>query len=111
MKKLLTVLALSTAMIAPAFAQHGHGHHFQRHSGYHRNFNNWFVPALVTGAVVYGITRESQPPVVIQQPPVYVQPPVVIEQPPSHYGYNQRCTPWTETQNADGTITRQRQCY
>jgi len=113
MKKLLAVLALVAASIVPAHAQHHHrGPYFTPHSGYHRQFNNWFVPALIGGAVVYGVTRDSQPPVIVQQPPVIVQPPVVLDA-PQQYGYsqNQRCTPWTEIQNPDGTITRQRQCY
>lgn len=100
MKKLLAILVLATASIAPAYAQHGH--HFTPHSGYHRHFNSWFVPALIGAGAVYIATRPE--PVVVQQPPV------VIQQPPQ-YGYGQRCTPWTEIQNMDGTITRQRQCY
>jgi len=107
MKKLLAVLALVAATIVPAHAQHGP--HFSPHSGYHRGFNSWFVPALIGAGAVYIATRPD--PVVVQQPPVVVQqPPVVIQQPPQ-YGYGQRCTPWTEIQNMDGTITRQRQCY
>lgn len=107
MKKLLAVLALVAASIVPAYAQHGH-HHFTPHSGYHRSFNSWFVPALIGAGAVYIATRPE--PVVVQPPVVIQQPPVVVQQAPVT-GYGQRCTPWTEIQNPDGTITRQRQCY
>jgi hypothetical protein len=103
MKKLLAILVLAVSAV-PAYAQHGH--HFSPHSGYHRGFNSWFVPALIGAGAVYIATRPE--PVVVQQPQVVLQqPPVVLQQP----GYGQRCTPWTEIQNPDGTITRQRQCY
>jgi hypothetical protein len=95
MKKLILALALLASI--PAFAQHHHHHH-----GYWRQHNhggwNWVVPAVIGGVVVYEATR---PPVVVQQP-VIVQsqnlPPV------------QQCSPWTEIQNPDGTITRTRTC-
>ena len=101
MKKILTALAL-LAVAGTASAQwhhHGYGHgHWQR--GYGGGWN-WVVPAVIGGAIVYGATRPD--PVIVQQPPVIVQqPPVVIQ--------NQNCSPWTETQNPDGTITRTRTC-
>jgi hypothetical protein len=100
MKKLLITLALVSATI-PAFAQyHGHGHygygHWQR--GYYGG--NWVAPLIIGGAVGYALTRPD--PVIVQQP-VIVQPPVQVPQ-------AQNCTPWTETQNPDGTITRTRTC-
>jgi hypothetical protein len=79
-----------------AFAQHhGYGHGHWRYGG---GGWNWVVPAIVSGAIVYEVTR---PPVVVQQPPV------VIQNPPQPI---QNCSPWTEVQNADGTITRTRTC-
>jgi hypothetical protein len=95
MKKLLFILALLPTLV---FAQHYH-HGFQGpHWRYQGGNWNWMVPAIVGGVVVYEVAKNQQP-VVIQQPQ-----PVVIQQP-------QNCTPWTETQNPDGTITRTRTCY
>jgi len=98
MKKLFAVLLLAIATV-PAFAgPHGHGHgHWSR--GYSGGWN-WMVPAIIGGAVVYSATRPD--PVIVQQP-VIVQPPVQIIQ-------KQNCSPWTETENSDGTITRTRTC-
>ena len=45
--------------------QHHHHHH-------HARGNNWIIPALIGGAVVYAATRPD---------PVIVQQPVVIQQP------------------------------
>ena len=96
MKKLILAV-LTLCVMAPAFAQHHHyGHrpiHHQRH--WHPHYG-WVVPAIVGGAVVYSVTRPD--PVVVQQPPV------VVPQTAAN------CTPWTETQNPDGTITRTRTC-
>lgn len=100
MKTLIASLLLIGAM-APAIAgPHGHhGHHGHWARGYNGGWN-WMVPAIIGGAVVYSVTRPD--PVIVQQP-VIVQPPVQIPQ-------GQNCSPWTETQNSDGTITRTRTC-
>jgi len=100
MKKLFLSLVLIGATL-PALAQHrhiqhGHGHW---HRGHHGGWT-WVVPAIIGGAVVYGATRPD--PVIVQQPPVIVQPPMIQQ--------GQNCTPWTETYNSDGTITRTRTC-
>ena len=59
-----------------AMAQHHHGfRHFDHHQHYRGGWG-WVAPAVIGGAVVYGITR----PVVVQQP-VYVQQPSVLGQP------------------------------
>lgn len=105
MKKVLAVAVLTLASI-PAMAQHyHHGHRSQHfhykgpHHGYHGG--GWVAPLIIGGVVTYALTRPE--PVVIQQPPIIVQPnPTVLQNP--------TCTPWTETQNADGTITRSRTC-
>ena len=72
-----TVLALSLGTATtPVLAQHHHGmRHFDHHRhDYHRGNNwGWVAPAVIGGAVVYGLTRPD--PVVVQQP-VYVQQPV-----------------------------------
>jgi len=52
------------------------GHHGHRHPVYPSRHYDWVVPALVTGAVVYAVTR----------PPAAQQPPVVQIQAP--YGYH-----------------------
>ena len=101
MKKL--ILSLALLMSIPAFAQHHgyHGYHGHRHGG------GWgwapWVGGAIAGAVIYDIYNR---PVVVQQQPVIVQPqqPTVVYQPQSN------CSPWTEIQNSDGTITRSRTC-
>ncbi len=102
MKKLFIALTLACATL-PALAQHhGHGYRHHGHGHWARPHNGWtwVVPAVIGGAIVYGATRPD--PVIVQQP-VIVQPPMQIPQ-------AQNCTPWTETQHSDGTITRTRTC-
>ena len=97
MKKILLALSL-LALTGTAMAQHYHGHGF-RHHGHHRGPGvGWWVAPVVVGAIGYELGRQQ---IVIQQP-------VVVQNPPSVSG--QICTPWTETQNLDGTITRTRTC-
>jgi hypothetical protein len=92
MKKILLLLAIFPTL---ALAQHYH-HGFQgSHWRYQGGNWNWMVPAIIGGVVVYEVSKQQQQ-VVIQQP-VIVQP-------------AQNCSPWTETQNPDGTITRTRTC-
>ena len=97
MKKILTVLAMTLSLTAMA---HGHGGYWAR--GYGGAWQ-WMVPTIIGGAIVYEVARQQ--PVIIQQP-VVVQPqqPVIVQPP------NPNCSPWTETQNPDGTITRTRTC-
>ena len=96
MKKIILVVLMT--ITTAAVAQHGHfrhgyhGGHWQR--GYSGNWV-WMVPAIIGGAIVYEVSR---------QPP----PPTVIIQQQSTVDTN--CSPWTETQNPDGTITRTRTC-
>ena len=79
MKKLIALVLISLSF--GAFAQH-------RHNGYnnhgHRGGSGWgwVAPALIGGAIVYGVTR----PAPVQPPVVYTPPPVVI--PPAPYGYH-----------------------
>ena len=101
MKKILVALSL-LALTGTAMAQHYHGHGF-RHHGYHGPRviyrDHWIAPAV--GALIIGAAineahnRNQQTQVVIQN-----QQPTI----------GQVCTPWTETQNPDGTITRTRTC-
>jgi hypothetical protein len=103
MKKVL--LAMSLVLLAgSASAQHfGHHGHYG-HGGYRGGGWGWgpVLGGALAGAVIYDIYNR---PVVVQQPPVVVQQqqPVMVQQ-------NQNCTPWTETQHTDGTITRTRTC-
>lgn len=88
MKKLL----IAGLIAASAFSAHADGRR-HGHGGHHsHSHNNWVLPALITGAVVYSVTR---PPVVVQQPPVVQY---------------ENCGPWRETLNYDGSITRTRIC-
>lgn len=108
MKKLFAVLLLAIAAVPALAGPERHGsrlvveprwqvqHQYHHRHGYwrHNAGLNWMVPAIIGGAVVYSVTRPD---------PVIVQPPVQILQ-------GQNCSPWTETQNSDGTITRTRTC-
>jgi len=99
MKKVLLALSL-LAVTGTAMAQHYHGHGI-RHGGYYRGGPGfgWWVAPVVTGVIGYEIAKQQQ---------VIVQQPVVVQNPQPAQG--QVCTPWTETQNSDGTITRTRTC-
>ena len=74
MKKLLLISLL--AFSVPVMAQHHHGmRHFDHHQ--HRQSNwGWVAPAVIGGAVVYGLTRPDT--VIVQQPPVYIQQPNIV---------------------------------
>ena len=104
MKRLIATLLMTVSVGAMA-----HGPHGYHYGGYHHGGGGWgwVAPALIGGAVVYAATR---PPVVVQQPPVVVQqPPVVIQQNPVVV-QGQNCSPWTQVQNPDGSITTTRTC-
>lgn len=103
MKRILAVAVLALSTV-PAIAQHHHGGHHGYHG--HRGGSWGWGPVLggaIAGAVIYDIYNR---PVVVQQPPVIVQQPPVYQYPQPV----QNCTPWTETQNQNGTITRTRTC-
>jgi hypothetical protein len=61
---------------------------------------NWVAPVIVGSVIGYEISRAS---VVVQPTPTVVQLPVVVVQ-------GQNCSPWTQIQNADGSITSTRTC-
>jgi hypothetical protein len=94
MKKLVLTLVLLSSTLAMAHNRGHVGGHWQRggHSW------TWVVPAVVAGAIVYRAVEPPAPRVVYQAPP----PPA-----PSHG----QCSPWTEYQNPDGSVTRTRTCY
>ena len=86
MKKIIAVLLLAISASASANGYRNHGYNHGGH--YNRGYNyGWIAPAIIGGAVVYGLTRPyyAPPPVVIQEPPVYIQQPV----PAPPYGYRQ----------------------
>jgi hypothetical protein len=94
MKKILLSLILLASM--PVFAQHYH-HGYWQHRGGPSPWI-WVAPTVIGGVIGYEIAKQ-QPPVVVQQQPVIVQ-----------QQNQQYCSPWTEVQNPDGTITRTRTC-
>jgi hypothetical protein len=100
MKKILVSLSL-LALTGSAMAQHYNGHGF-RHHGHHGHYRGpgygWWVAPVVVGAIGYELGRQQ---VIVQQQPVIVQ---------QQSAQTQTCTPWTETLNSDGTITRTRTC-
>jgi hypothetical protein len=97
MKKVILVLTLSLA--ATCYAQHGHWAY--RNGGW-----GWVSPAIVGGVIGYELAR---PPVVYSGQPVVVQQPVIVEQ-PQVIAPQQQCSPWTQVQNPDGSITSTRTC-
>jgi putative Mn2+ efflux pump MntP len=115
MKKILVALAL--AVSAPAFAIdcrrgvdhkhpacYGYSYVDHRHMNYHRptvvyRNNDWVGPAIVSAigtAIVIDVMNRRQETQIVVQPTVGQS--------------NQICTPWTETLQSDGTITRTRTC-
>lgn len=91
LKKL--VLGLAIAIVSmPILAQHRGGHapyyrpapyygHHHGHSQWYPNYG-WVIPAIVSGVVVYELSK-PQPQVIVQQPVPQQQPPVVIQAPQS----------------------------
>jgi len=76
MKRLLTFVLVFFA--TTAFAGPNGYHGSALHTPHHRHGGHgwgWVGPALISGAVVYAITR---PPVVVQQPPMVIAPPTDI---------------------------------
>ena len=101
MKKIIVALSL-LALTGTAMAQHYHSHGFRYHN-YHGPRviyrDNWIAPAV--GALIIGAA-------INEAHNRHVQSQVIIQNSPTQLG--QVCTPWTETQNSDGTITRTRTC-
>jgi hypothetical protein len=96
MKKILIGLLLLTAGVANAQHHYGHGHHHGqwRHSG---SGWVWVVPTIIGGVIGYEMAKNQ---------PTVVQQPIIIQTPTG----TQECSPWTETMNPDGSITRTRTC-
>jgi hypothetical protein len=93
------ILALAFLVGTSAFAQHGHWEH-------HGGSWNWMAPVVVGGVIGYELAR----PPVYAPAPVVVQQPVIVEQPTVIQPSQQTCSPWTQIQNPDGSITSTRTC-
>ena len=91
MKKLIALSLLALAVSAQAQQHH------------HHRGGNWVAPVIVGGVIGYALTRNYNEPVYNYG---YIPPPPVVVQQPARSA----CTPWIETQHADGTITRTRTC-
>jgi hypothetical protein len=81
MKKVLIGLAIAATAFG-ASAQHtsnsmirGHGWQGPHHH-HHARGNDWIIPALIGGAVVYAATRPD--PVIVQQPIIVQQPSDIV---------------------------------
>ena len=94
MKKLIALVLISLSF--SAFAQHGHRGYHNHYRGAHAPGWNWVAPALIGGAIVYGVTRPVPAETVIVQQPVYIP--------------QESCTAWKEVQTPDGRIYRERTC-
>jgi hypothetical protein len=105
MKK--TIFALSLLVLVGTASAH-EGFRGYRGGYYHGGCYGcgWVAPALIGGVIGYELNRPRyyEPPVVVQQPVIVQQQPVYSVTPQPN------CTVWTETQHADGTITRTRTC-
>jgi hypothetical protein len=100
MKKILTALALLvTAGTASAQWHHHYGYRPHYYGGYYGS--GWVAPAIIGGVIGYELSRPR--PVIVEQQPQTV---IIQQQQP----VDTNCSPWTETQNPDGTITRTRTC-
>lgn len=77
MKKLLLLGLLVAISISPAFAQWHRGGGWWGYDGGLGGRSGWLFPALITGAIVYDVTRP--PPVYVQPVPVYA--PVYVQSP------------------------------
>jgi hypothetical protein len=96
MKKIfLTLLFLIIASSSYAYPYY-HGHYEYRGGGW-----VWVVPAIVGGVIGYEIAQPRQPNVVIIQ-----QPTNTVTQ----TSQTEKCSPWAEIKNTDGTVTRTRTC-
>ena len=82
MKSLLAIVLMAISTVSWAGGPHGHRHHHaHRHA---HNHWNWVAPAIVGGAVIYGLSRPAAPPQVY-----YMQQPSVLPPPPYGYTYVQ----------------------
>ena len=95
MKRILGLLLVSLSLTACA-QHHGHYNHNYHHHHSHRGQYDWVVPAAIGGLIVYGVTRQNQQPVIVEQYP-YPSPP-------------QNCTEWREVYR-NGVRFLERTCF
>ena len=98
MKKILVALSL-LAVTGTSMAQYYHGHGFRHHGPRVIYRDNWIAPAV--GALIIGAA-------INEAHNRHIQSQIIIQNQPTLLG--QVCTPWIETHNSDGTITRTRTC-
>ena len=100
MKKfLLTFLLIGAGMGACSVQAEAHGYYGYR-GGRCCYYGGWVAPALIGGVVGYELARPyyPPPPVVIQQPPVYIQQPQIVQEPPVGYHWQMMIDPNTNQQ-------------
>ena len=109
MKKLLALFLVSMACVAQADA---HGY-YRGGCCYRGGYGSgWIAPALIGGAIGYGLSRPYYdpmyvpPPVIYTQPPVYVQQQPVIVQQPGAVPYQANCVKYV-IQNEQGQTVRE----
>jgi len=121
MKKIILASLLGLISFPTMAHDWHHGGYYGGHrGGYYSQVNGgygggWIAPALIGGVIGYELARPryvSPPPPAV----IYQQPPVVIQQAPV-YSYTPRptiqsatCSAWTEVEQSDGTVLRQRTC-
>lgn len=84
MKYLIAIVLSMLTLTANAQHRHGHHHHHGHYGNYGHGGNGWgwVAPAIIGGAIVYGVTRTvTQPP----PPPQVIYTPQAL--PPAPYGY------------------------
>jgi hypothetical protein len=89
MRKVLLVVILSLMFSDLAVANgYGYGHGSRHHHSYTRPapYYNWIAPAIIGGAVGYGLYRYNQP-TIVQQPVIVQQSPIVQQVAPESYRY------------------------
>ena len=81
-----------------SYVDHRHMNHHYRPAVVYRN-NDWVGPAIAgaigTAIIIDAMNRRQETQIVVQ---------------PTVGQSNQICTPWTETQHSDGSVTRTRTC-
>lgn len=97
MKTLISIILLTLSFSVSAGPYH-HNHYYHNHGHWRYSHNHWewLVPTIVGGAIVYTVIKSQERP----QEVIVVEKQVV----------ENNCSPWVETQNSDGTITRTRTC-
>jgi hypothetical protein len=70
------ILGLFIAIIVAIIPIQAEAQHRHYHKPHHHWHHNWIVPALISGAVVYAVTRPDS--ITIQQSPVVIQNQYII---------------------------------